>query len=265
MRRLGGVPIDDGEGLVAAGHDLDQILGRAAAIFFKQTFRDGFFHGDQHPGNMFVGADGAIGAVDFGIMGRLDRRTRYYLADMLMAFLQRDYRRLADIHFDAGLVPARYSRDAFAQACRSVGEPIFGRALGDISFASLLGQLFRLGDSFGMEVQPQLLLLQKNMLMAEGVSRRLHPGLNIWTLAQPLIEDWVRDHRGPEARLGEAADALAHFVQRLPAGLAALESMAEALAAKEPGPERARSAPGRQVVAWVLAAALAAALIVLSV
>jgi ubiquinone biosynthesis protein len=194
-------------------------------------------------------------------MGRLDRKTRHYLADMLTAFLQRDYRRLADVHFDAGLVPAHRSRDAFAQACRSIGEPIFGRALGDISFATLLGQLFRLGDAFDMEVQPQLLLLQKNMLMAEGVSRRLNPNLNIWTLAQPLIEEWVRDNRGPEARLRQTGEALVEIVERLPANLASLEKALAAAAGNAAAGARP-TAPAWRATDWLLLAAIAATALV---
>jgi ubiquinone biosynthesis protein len=228
--RLTGIPMDDRDALLAAGHDIDGILAKAAAIFFNQVFRDGFFHADQHPGNMFVGADGNIGAVDFGIMGRLDRRTRFYLADMLLAFLDRDYRRVADVHFAAGYVPPHQSRDNFAQACRSIGEPIFGQPLEKISFARMLAQLFQVGASFEMEVQPQLLLLQKNMLMAEGVSRRLNPDLNIWTLARPLIESWMRDNRGPEARLRDMSVEFAGMVERLPGLFSDLEKVAARLA-----------------------------------
>ncbi|HEX6102803.1 MAG TPA: 2-polyprenylphenol 6-hydroxylase [Alphaproteobacteria bacterium] len=223
LERIAGIRMDDRAGLIAAGHEIDAVLARAAAIFFNQVFRDGYFHGDQHPGNMAVAADGAIVAVDFGIMGRLTRATRFTLADMLLAFLGRDYRRLAEVHFEAGYVPSTQSVDRFAQACRSIGEPIFGRALNEISFARLLGQLFAIGQAFEMEVQPQLLLLQKNMLMAEGVSRALNPSLNIWTLAQPLIEEWMRENRGPEARMRDAVDDAIFVLQRLPALVAEAE------------------------------------------
>ncbi|MBX6323929.1 MAG: 2-polyprenylphenol 6-hydroxylase, partial [Rhodospirillaceae bacterium] len=216
QERLTGIPIDDRDALIAAGHDIDSILTRAAAIFFNQVFRDGYFHGDQHPGNMFVHESGAIMAVDFGIMGRLDRATRFYLADMLLAFLERDYRRVAEVHFAAGYVPAAQSLDDFALACRSIGAPIFGRPLAEISFARVLGQLFSIAETFDMEVQPQLLLLQKNMLMAEGVSRHLNPGLNIWALSQPLVEDWMRENRGPEARLRDKLTEFARALDRLP-------------------------------------------------
>jgi ubiquinone biosynthesis protein len=228
--QLTGIPLDDRDALLAAGHDLEEVLTKAATIFFKQVFRDGFFHGDQHPGNMSVDREGNIIAVDFGIMGRLDHRTRCYLADMLLATLARDYRRLAEVHVEAGYLPPGEALDTFAQALRSVCEPIFGRSLNEISFARLLAQLLQLTESFNMPVQPQLLLLQKNMLMAEGVSRRLDPTLNIWLLAQPLIEDWMRENRGPEARLRDAAQDLARTLERLPGTLADLERAAADLA-----------------------------------
>jgi len=230
QERLAGIPMDDRAALLRAGHDIDAILTKAATVFFNQVFRDGYFHGDQHPGNMFVDAAGNICVVDFGIMGRLDRPTRYYLADMLLAFLDRDYGRVADLHFAAGYVPAHQSRDNFAQACRSIGEPIFGQPLEKISFARVLGQLFQIGRSFEMEVQPQLLLLQKNMLMAEGVSRLLNPDLNIWTLARPLIENWMRENRGPEARLRDASAEIARIVERLPALFGDVERLVSKLA-----------------------------------
>jgi ubiquinone biosynthesis protein len=230
QQRLIGIPMDDRAALVEAGRDIDSVLTKAAAIFFNQVFRDGYFHADQHPGNMFVDAEGTICAVDFGIMGRLDRKTRFYLADMLLGFIERDYRRVAEVHIDAGYVPAHQSLDDFAQACRSIGEPIFGRPLTEISFARVLGQLFQIAARFEMEVQPQLLLLQKNMLMAEGVSRHLNPDLNIWTLAQPLIESWMRENRGPEARLRHAATDFARVVERLPTVLGHVEEVAARLA-----------------------------------
>ncbi len=230
IERLTGIRMDDRGAMLAAGHDIDQVLARAAAIFFKQAFRDGFFHGDQHPGNMFVDAEGNIGAVDFGIMGRLDRKTRYFLADMLLGFLERDYRRVAEVQFAAGFVPADQSLEEFTQACRSIGEPIFGRPLAEISFARVLGQLLRLSEAFEMEAQPQLLLLQKNMLMAEGISRQLNPKLNIWTLAQPLVEDWMRENRGPEARLVNGARDLARIAGRLPELVSDMEAASATIA-----------------------------------
>jgi ubiquinone biosynthesis protein len=221
--RVAGIPIDERERLIAAGHEPRAILEKAANAFFKQVFRDGFFHADLHPGNLFVAEDGAIVAVDFGIMGRLDRKTRFYLADMLLGFLTGDYRRVAQVHFDAGYVPSRQSLEAFAQACRSIGEPILERPLHEISLARLLAQLFEVTERFEMETQPQLLLLQKTMLVAEGVGRRLDPSVNMWALARPLIEDWMRENRGIEARVADAASAAAGFLDRLPSLVSNLE------------------------------------------
>ena len=217
QERLTGIPMDDRVGMLAAGLDIDDVLAKAAAAFFNQAFRDGYFHGDQHPGNMTVGYDGAIQVVDFGIMGRLEKRTRFFLADMLLAFLQRDYAKVAEVYVDAGYLPPAKSVEDFTLALRSIGEPIHGRPLQHISFARVLGQLFSVAENFQMEVQPELLLLQKNMLMAEGVSRRLNPALNIWTLAQPLIEQWMRDNRGPEARVTQAAEEALFILRRFPA------------------------------------------------
>jgi ubiquinone biosynthesis protein len=216
LERVIGIRIDDRAALIAAGHDVEAVLAKAASAFFNQVFRDGFFHADLHPGNMFVEASGALAVVDFGIMGRLDRKTRYYLADMLLGFLSGDYRRVAEVHFDAGYVPARQSVDAFTQACRSIGEPIMGRQLQDISLARLLAQLFQVTEQFEMETQPQLLLLQKTMVLAEGVGRYLDPTINMWTLARPLIEEWMRTNRGPEARIVDSIAELAALFDRLP-------------------------------------------------
>ena len=179
-------------------------------------FRHGFFHADMHPGNLFVDKDGRLVMVDFGIMGRLDRKTRSYLADMLIGFLSGDYRAVAEVHFRAGYVPSRKSVDAFMQACRAIGEPILNKPLHEISLARLLAQLFQVTETFEMETQPQLLLLQKSMLLAEGVGRRLNPEVNMWQLARPLVEEWMRETRSPEARLREAAQEVAGTVERLP-------------------------------------------------
>ena len=225
LERIEGVRIDDRAGLLAAGHRIDQVLSKSAGAFFNQVFRDGFFHADMHPGNMFVDASGAIVVVDFGIMGRLDSPTRWYLADMLVGFLTGDYRRVAEVHFAAGYVPSTRSIDAFAQACRAIGEPILGRPLHQISVARLLAQLFRVTEQFDMETQPQLLLLQKTMVLVEGVGRRLDPEINIWAMAQPLIERWMRDNRGPEARLRQRLETIAEMVERLPRLVESLDTL----------------------------------------
>jgi ubiquinone biosynthesis protein len=222
---INGTRIDDRVALLAAGHRIEDLLAKAATAFFNQVFRDGFFHADLHPGNMFVDSDGAIVVVDFGIMGRLDRATRFYLADMLLGFLSGDYRRVAEVHFAAGYVPQRRSVDAFTQACRSIGEPILGKPLQEISVARLLAQLFEITEQFEMETQPQLLLLQKTMVVIEGVGRRLDPEINIWALGRPLIEAWMRDNRGPEARLREGLEMLVELADRVPRLVRGLERL----------------------------------------
>jgi len=225
LERINGIRIDDRAALLAGGHRIEDLLAKAAAAFFNQVFRDGFFHADLHPGNMFVDPNGAIAVVDFGIMGRLDRATRFFLADMLIGFLSGDYRRVAEVHFAAGYVPPRRSVDAFTQACRSIGQPILGKPLQEISVARLLAQLFEITEQFEMETQPQLLLLQKTMVVIEGVGRRLDPEINIWALARPLIEGWMHDNRGPEARVRLGMETLADLIERVPPLVRSLERL----------------------------------------
>ena len=227
QERVDGIPIGDRDAIIAAGHDPHEIMRRSAEAFFYQVFRDGFFHADMHGGNAFVDRQGVIVPVDFGIMGRVDADTRGYLAELLVAFLRRDYRAVADVQFRAGYVPPDQSREMFAQACRSIGEPIFGKPSHEISIARLLAHLLRVTEQFEMTVQPQLLLLQKTMLMAEGMGTRLNPHVNIWELARPLIEDWMRTHFGPRATIGRAATDLAEGLRRLPRLIESLHLMAE--------------------------------------
>ena len=223
LERVFGVPVDERETLVAAGQDVDAVLQKAAEAFFNMVFRDGFFHADLHPGNLFVDANGNLVAVDFGIVGRVDLRTRKFLGEMLLGFLNGDFRRVAEVHFEAGFVPANKSVDAFTQAARSIAEPILGRPLHEISVGRLLGQMFEVTETFAMETQPQLLLLQKSMVMAEGVGRRLDPSVNMWQLARPLIENWMRRNLGPEARVRETVGSAIATLERLPRVLAGLE------------------------------------------
>ena len=240
--RIFGIRIDDLDALHAAGHDVDLLLERSAKVFFLQVFRDGFFHADMHPGNMFVDGDGLLTPVDFGIMGRVDRQTRLFLADMLLGFLQRDYAKVADVHFAHGLVPKHKSREAFMQSIRSIGEPVHGRPLNEISIGRLLAQLFKVTEDFDMETQPDLLLLQKTMLVAEGVGRKLNPDVNMWLLAQPLIEEWMIANRGPAARLRDTVTDAADLMERLPRTLRkaehTLDRLAELTAARENGDAR---------------------------
>jgi ubiquinone biosynthesis protein len=232
LERIDGIPIDEIAHIEKAGLSPSEVLACSARVFFNQVFRDGFFHADMHPGNMFVCADGVLSPVDFGIMGRLDRETRNFLADMLIAFLSRDYEKVAEIHFTAGYVPPDKSLGAFSQACRAIAEPILDKSQNEISIARLLGQLFRVTRTFEMETQPQLLLLQKTMLVAEGVGRKLDPDSNIWTLVEPLIIVWVRENRGPEARLRGIASELARRVERLPLYLSKLETLSDIVTAE---------------------------------
>ena len=230
IERVTGISINDREALLAAGHDLPKLAANVIRTFLNQALRDGFFHADLHQGNLFVAADGALVPVDFGIMGRLDRDTRRFMADMLLAFVTGDYRRAAEVHFTAGYVPDDKSVDAFAQACRSIGEPILGRPVAEISIARLLAQLFRITETFAMETQPQLLLLQKTMVTAEGVARGLDPAVNFWTVSQPVIEGWMRENMGPEARLREAAGNALDVLQRLPRLANRIERAADCIA-----------------------------------
>lgn len=227
VQRISGTPIEDRAALVAAGIDVKAVAERVIRVFLKQALRDGYFHADMHHGNLFVAADGRLELVDFGIMGRLDLKTRRFMAEMLGAFLTGNWRRAAEVHFEAGYVPADRSVDAFAQACRSIGEPILDRPVTEISIGRLLAQLFQITETFGMQTQTHLLLLQKTMVTVEGVSRSLDPEINFWEVARPVIEAWARENMGPEAYMREAAGTLVDFAKRLPKVARDLESLAE--------------------------------------
>jgi ubiquinone biosynthesis protein len=206
--RVYGIEIDEREKLAAAGHDLMQLCKRTATLFFHMAFVDGYFHADLHPGNIFVAENGDIMLVDFGIVGRLDMRSRCYIADMLLAFLKQDYKRAAEVHVEAGYVPADTNVSAFEDAMREIAEPIFNRPLKEISLAELLFYLFAVTERFKMETQPELLLLQKTMVVIEGVARELEPEVNVWALAKPLVGKWVTEHLGPKARIEQGAKDL---------------------------------------------------------
>lgn len=270
VERIRGIKVDELDRLKAAGHDLDSILAMASQAFFKQVFRDGFFHADLHAGNLFVTDSGVIAAVDFGIMGRLDRPTRYYLADMLIGFLTGNYRRVAEVHFRAGYVPAHHSVEMFTQAARAIGEPLLNKPLNEISVGRLLAQLFAVTEQFDMETQPQLLLLQKSMLMAEGVGRLLNPNINMWQMAKPLIEDWMREHRGPEARAAEEIIGVVGALRQLPTLVKNLEATAAKMADGKLGLETSAvhlvTPPGlrnhiREALLWLAIIALTIAVI----
>ena len=201
-------PLKDIDQLRAKGHDLKRLATSVIQNFLKHALRDGFFHADMHPGNLFVDGKGRLVAVDFGIMGRLDALARRFMAETLAGFLARDYRRVADIHLQVGFVPPRHSVDDFAQALRAIGEPIFGRPASNMSMARLLTQLFEVTRLFDMEMQPQLVMLQKTMVVVEGVARQLDPQHSIWDAAKPVVEQWMIDQVGPQARLNQAAEGM---------------------------------------------------------
>lgn len=227
LERVAGARIDAPDSVAALGLDPVDVVRTCAEVFFRMVFEHGFFHADMHPGNLFVAEDGTIIAMDFGIMGRVDRRTRRLLGEMLLGFLTRDYRRVAEVHIEAGYVPAEKDVDAFAQACRSIAEPILGKPLNQISLARLLGQLFQITETFEMETQPQLLLLQKSMLLAEGVGRSLAPEVNMWELARPLIEEWMMRELGPEGRIRDAVSDAAQTLEKLPRMVDRIDAAAE--------------------------------------
>lgn len=254
LERIAGIAADEIVLLQEAGHNAEDLVANMARAFFLQVFRDGFFHADLHPGNLMIAEDGAIQAIDFGIMGRVDRRTRYYLAEMLIGFLTADYARVSAVHFRAGYVPAHHSEEAFAQAARAIAEPIMGRPLKDISLARLLAQLFQITDRFQMEAQPQLLLLQKTMLVAEGVGRKLYPDTNMWELARPLIESWMTEAMTPEAKAAEAMSEAGRLLERLPAMVADMSDTVSTLARDglklHPETMDAMTGGGREKVRW---------------
>ncbi len=210
-------PLKDIDTLRAKGHDLKRIATNVIQSFLRHALRDGFFHADMHPGNLFVDGAGRIVAVDFGIMSRLDPLSRRFMAETLAGFLARDYRRVADIHLQVGFVPPRHSVEDFAQALRAIGEPIFGRPASNMSMARLLTQLFEVTHLFDMQMQPQLVMLQKTMVVVEGVARQLDPQHSIWDSARPIVEQWMIDSVGPQARLNQAAEGMTSLGRALTA------------------------------------------------
>ena len=214
-----GIRLNDRAAIVAAGHD-PAALGRAVIqSFLRQAIRDGFFHADMHPGNLFVDSDGILVAVDFGIMGRLGQRERRFLAEILLGFILRDYRRVAQVHFEAGYVPAHHSVDDFAQAIRAIGEPIHQRKADEISMAKVLTLLFDITALFDMRTRTELVMLQKTMVVVEGVARSLDPKLDMWTGAEPVVRSWVARNLGPIGKAegaGRAVLTLAEVVSDIP-------------------------------------------------
>lgn len=201
---IDGIPVSEKERLREAGHDLDKLGLTILRTFLRHAMRDGFFHADMHQGNLFIDKDGNVVAVDFGIMGRLTHIERKFLAEILHGLITRDFRRAAAIHFEAGYVPPHHTIETFAQAMRAIGEPIHGRTAEEISMADLLGQLFAYTELFDMETRPELILLQKSMVIVEGVARSLNPNLNMWTAAEPVAREWVEQNLGVSGQLRNA-------------------------------------------------------------
>jgi ubiquinone biosynthesis protein len=216
-------PLSDRGRLQAKGFDLPQLARALIQTFLRHALRDGFFHADMHPGNLFVDDDARFIAVDFGIMGRLGAKERLFLAEILHGFITRDYYRTAEVHFEAGYVPPHHSVENFAQAIRAIGEPIHNRTAEDISMARLLTLLFEVTGLFDMRTRPELLLLQKTMVVVEGVARSLDPKLDMWSTAEPVVREWMTRNLGPAGRLESAAQGAAdigRFVGNAPGLLA---------------------------------------------
>lgn len=219
MEWIDGVKLSDIEGLRDAGHDLKALAANLVQSFLRHTLRDGFFHADMHPGNLFVEADGTIVAVDLGITGRLGRKERRFLAEILYGFITRDYLRVAEVHFEAGYVPRTHDVAAFAQAIRAIGEPIHGQPAETISMAKLLTLLFEVTELFEMQTRPELVLLQKTMVVVEGVARTLDPAFNMWKTSEPVVGHWIAGNLGPRGLLTDAregANALLSLARQAP-------------------------------------------------
>jgi len=213
---LDGIKLNDREALIEAGHDCEALAATVVRAFLRQAVVDGFFHADLHHGNLFALPDGRIAAIDFGIMGRIDRRARVWLAEILFGLITGDYRRVAEIHFEAQYVPAHHSVEEFATALRAAGEPIRGLPVKDISVGRMLESLFSITRDFDMPTQPHLLLLQKTMVMNEGVATALDPDINMWEAAEPFLREWMRSELGPEAYYADRIIDIVRAVKKLP-------------------------------------------------
>ncbi|MGQ2904757.1 MAG: 2-polyprenylphenol 6-hydroxylase [Neoaquamicrobium sediminum] len=272
MEWIDGVKMNDIEGLRAAGHDLKALAASLIQSFLRHTLRDGFFHADMHPGNLFVEADGTIVAVDLGIAGRLGKKERRFLAEILYGFITRDYLRVAEVHFEAGYVPRTHDVHAFAQAIRAIGEPIHGQPAETISMARLLTLLFEVTELFDMQTRTELVLLQKTMVVVEGVARTLDPAFNMWKTSEPVVGDWIRANLGPRGMLEDARDgvgALVSLARQAPDLAARTERLSreiDAMAenglrfddgtADKIGRAEARRTRSGRIALWVIAATL---------
>jgi ubiquinone biosynthesis protein len=238
-----GIKISDKDALVAAGHDLGALAVTLVRAFLRQAIAEGFFHADLHQGNLFALPDGRIGAIDFGIMGRVNRQARLWLAEILHGLITGNYRRVAEIHFEAKYVPAHHNVDDFTTALRSVGEPIRGVPVKDISIGNMLDGLFAITREFDMPTQPHLLLLQKTMVMVEGVASTLDPEINMWETSGPFVANWLRDELGPEAKIASAITTNLRTLMRLPDLVERLEEQYPPKGAAPPPPPLPDIAP----------------------
>ena len=211
-----GISIRETDELKKRNLNTEKIAEDIIQNFLRHAVRDGFFHADMHQGNIFIDKNGHIVPIDFGIMGRLDKVSKRFLAEILYGFIQRDYRKVAEVHLVAGLVPKEVPIDDLAQALRSIGEPIFGQAVKDISGGKLLKQLFDVTEKFNMQTQPQLLMLQKTMVVVEGVARKLNPNTNIWTTSKPVLESWLKETKDPITSINETLKSTSEVIKRLP-------------------------------------------------
>ncbi|MDQ3140440.1 MAG: 2-polyprenylphenol 6-hydroxylase, partial [Pseudomonadota bacterium] len=216
MEWIEGIKLTDRDALVAAGHDLKALAATLVRAFLRQAVVDGFFHADLHQGNLFALPDGRLAAIDFGIMGRVDRQARLWLAEILYGLITGNYRRVAEIHFEAQYVPSHHNIEEFATALRAVGEPIRGLPVKDISVGQMLDGLFTITRDFDMPTQPHLLLLQKTMVMEEGVAHDLDPDINMWETSEPFLKEWLRSELGPETRLADEIVRNFRLLRKLP-------------------------------------------------
>lgn len=231
-----GVKLTDRDALISAGHDLKHLARTLVKAFLRQAIAEGFFHADLHQGNLFVTPEGRIAAIDFGIMGRVNRQARLWLAEILHGLITGNYRRVAEIHFDAQYVPGHHSIDEFTTALRAVGEPIRGVPVKDISVGNMLDGLFAITREFDMPTQPHLLLLQKTMVMVEGVASTLDPDINMWEVAGPFVSEWLRDELGPEAVLADHLQRALKAIGELPDLVRRIEAAYPKPGAAPPGP-----------------------------
>ncbi|PXA97727.1 2-polyprenylphenol 6-hydroxylase [Nostoc sp. 3335mG] len=265
---IDGIKLRDREALVAAGHDMHALAERLIRAFLRQAISDGFFHADMHQGNLFALPDGRIAAIDFGIMGRIDRRARVWLAEILYGLITGNYRRVAEIHFEAGYVPPHHNVAEFATALRAVGEPMRGLPVKEMSVGSMLDGLFNITRDFDMQTQPHLLLLQKTMVMVEGVARTLDPDINLWESAAPFIREWIRTELGPEAKVADRLIEDFQTLARLPQLIRNIEARYPTPGGAPPAPplreiERIRVIGGwRYMAVAILSAAMTAAVTV---